>query len=60
VEVLYGQTAIEFKKGVTAIELVDDGQVVEVLETLRKAVEVGELDAQITAASEVVKARFRK
>jgi hypothetical protein len=34
--------------------------VVDVLETLRKAVEVGELDAQITAASEVVKARFRK
>lgn len=60
VEVLYGQTAIEFKKGVTAIELADDGQVVEVLETLRKAVEVGELDSQITVASEVVKARFRK
>lgn len=60
VELLYGQTAIEFKKGVTAIELADDGQVVEVLETLRKAVEVGELDTQITAASEVVKARFRK
>lgn len=60
VELLYGQTAIEFKKGVTAIELADDGQVVDVLETLRKAVEVGELDAQITAASEVVKARFRK
>ena len=60
VELLYGQTAIEFKKGVTAIELADDGQVVDVLETLRKAVEVGELDAHITAASEVVKARFRK
>ena len=60
VELLYGQTAIEFKKGVTAIELADEGQVVEVLETLRKAVEVGELDTQITAASEVVKARFRK
>mgnify|MGYP000213900327 FL=1 len=59
VELLYGQTAIEFKKGVTAIELADEGQVVEVLETLRKAVEVGELDSQITAASEVVKARFR-
>ena len=60
VELLYGQAAIEFKKGVTAIELADEGQVVEVLETLRKAVEVGELDTQITAASEVVKARFRK
>jgi ferric-dicitrate binding protein FerR (iron transport regulator) len=59
-ELLYGQTAIEFKKGVTAIELADEGQVVDVLETLRKAVEVGELDAQITAASEVVKARFRR
>jgi hypothetical protein len=59
-ELLYGQTAIEFKKGVTAIELADEGQVIDVLETLRKAVEVGELDAQITAASEVVKARFRK
>lgn len=60
VELLYGQTAIEFKKGVTAIELADDGQVVDVLETLRKAVEIGELDGQITAASEVVKARFKK
>lgn len=60
VELLYGQTAIEFKKGVTAIELADDGQVVEVLETLRKAVEVGELDSQITVASEIVRARFRK
>lgn len=59
-ELLYGQTAIEFKKGVTAIELADEGQVVDVLETLRRAVEVGELDAHITAASEVVKARFRK
>ena len=60
VELLYGQTAIEFKKGVTAIELADDGQVLDVLETLRKAVEIGELDVQITAASEVVKARFKK
>ncbi len=60
VELLYGQTAIEFKKSVTAIELADEGQVVEVLEALRKAVEVGELDAQITAASETVRARFRK
>jgi len=60
VELLYGQTAIEFKKGVTAIELAEEGQVVEVLETLRKAVEAGELDSQITAASEAVRARFRK
>ena len=44
----------------TAIELSDEGQLVAVLETVKKAVEVGELDAQITAASETVKARFRK
>ena len=60
VEVLYGQTAIEFKKGITAIELSDEGQLVAVLETVKKAVEVGGLDAQITAASETVRARFRK
>jgi hypothetical protein len=55
-----GKTCLELLYGQTAIELADEGQVVDVLETLRKAVEVGELDAQITAASEVVKARFRR
>ena len=59
-ELRYGQTAIEFKKGMTAIELSYESQLVAVLETVKKAVEGGELDAQISAASEVVKARFRK
>ena len=60
VELLYGYIAVEFKKGLTAIELVDEDQLVTVLEKMKKAVEVGELDAQIANARDAVKAKFRK
>lgn len=59
-ELRYGQSVIEFKKGINAIEIADESQLLPVFEALKKAVEAGELDPQITMASEIVKARFHR
>ncbi len=55
----YGSKVIEFTKGKNAIAVDDDQSLLEVLQTVRSAVEGGELDVQIGTASDVVKARFK-
>ena len=58
--VRYGNRAIEFTKGKNAIELSDEKMLLTTLEDLKKAVMEGQLDEQLTVASNNVKARFKK
>ena len=54
----YGNTVVELAKGRTAVETTEGG-CGGVLIALRKAVEAGELDAQIEAVSLGVRRRFK-
>ena len=56
----YGAKTVEIAKGKTAVELAAADQLVPTLETLKAAVEGGELDAQLEAVSGAVKAGFKK
>ena len=47
----YGMRVIEIAKGKTAVEIGSEKELVETLELLKRAVEGGELDAQIEAAA---------
>ena len=51
---------IDIAKGKNSIEVNDGSHLISVLETLKVAVETGELDAQVSGAAEAVKARFAK
>lgn len=42
------------------MEVSNGAELISVLETLKSAVEAGELDVQIAAAAEAVRARFGK
>ena len=56
----YGATLIELAKGKTAVELASKNELVATLEMLYKAVQDGELDSQLEAASSTVRSGFRK
>ncbi len=58
--VRYGNRAIEFSKGKNAIEITDAKNLLTTLEKLKQAVLEGQLDEQLTQASNIVKARFKK
>jgi hypothetical protein len=60
VQLRYGAKIVELAKGKTAVELATADQLVPTLETLKAAVEGGELDAQLEAVSGAVKAAFKK
>lgn len=60
VSLRYGAKIVEIAKGKTAVELATADQLVPTLETLKAAVEGGELDAQLEAGSAKVKAGFKK
>lgn len=60
VTVRYGAKVIELAKGMTAAELTSKDELVDVLTTLKAAVELGELDLQINAVSGAVKSGFKK
>jgi hypothetical protein len=60
VSLRYGAKVIEIAKGKTAVELASADQLVPTLELLKQAVEGGELDAQLEAASGAVKAVVKK
>lgn len=57
--VRYGAKVIELAKGKNAIELADNAQLLPTLELLKQAVEAGEMDAAIEAASTAVRANFK-
>jgi hypothetical protein len=60
VQLRYGAKVVEFAKGKTAVELAAADQLVPTLETLKAAVEGGELDAQLESAAASAMAGFRK
>ena len=58
--VRYGNRAIEFSRGKNAIEISDPKNLLTTLEKIKQAVMEGQLDEQLTVASNNVKARFKK
>ena len=60
VTIKYGAKTIELAKGKSAVELASKEDLVSVLETLKAAVNAGELDEQINALSATVKSAFKK
>ena len=57
-QVRYGTRVLELAKGKNSIEVGNESELVAVLETVKKCVELGELDSQIEAASAAVRERF--
>lgn len=58
-QVRYGTRVLELAKGKNSIEVGTVAELVPVLETVKRCVEAGELDAQIEAASIDVRMRFK-
>jgi hypothetical protein len=56
----YGAKPIELAKGRNAIDVGSVDKLIPTLEAVKKAVLSGELDTQITATAEAVRARFKK
>ena len=59
-QVRYGSKVMELAKGKNTIDVGTAAELVGVLETVKRCVEAGELDAQIEAASAAVRERFAK
>ena len=57
-QVRYGTRVMELAKGKNSIEVGTGTELLAVLETVKKSVELGELDTQIEAASAAVRERF--
>jgi len=57
-QVRYGTRVLELAKGKNSIEVGSGSELLSVLETVKKSVELGELDTQIEAASAAVRERF--
>lgn len=60
VSVRYGSWTIELAKGKPSVEVGSAGELVAALETIKQAVEAGELDAQIEIASAGLKSGFKR
>jgi len=59
-QVRYGTRVLELAKGKNSIDVGSTAELLGALEVIKRAVEMGELDAQIDAASAAVRARFAK
>lgn len=59
-QVKYGSRVLEFAKGKNAIEVNSADELITALTTLKGAVENGEMDAQLNAAADAVKEKFKK
>ena len=57
-QVRYGTRVMELAKGKNSIEVANAAELMTVLTAVKSAVEAGELDAQIDAASAAVRERF--
>lgn len=58
--VKYGSRVLELKKGLPAIEVANTQELVNTLEVVKQAVDQGELDREIEAASGALRANFGK
>jgi hypothetical protein len=59
VSVKYGSYTLELAKGKPSVEVVSATELVKTLETIKTAVEAGELDAQIDQASNTLRSGFK-
>ena len=59
-QVRYGTRVLELAKGKNSIEVGSGTELITVLETVKKCVEIGELDAQIESASIKLREGFAK
>ena len=59
-QVFYGTRILELAKGKNSIDVGSTAELLSALEVVKRAVEAGELDAHIEAASAAVRARFVK
>jgi len=59
-QIRYGTKLLELAKGKNSIDVGTVGELLPVLERVKKCVENGELDAQIDAASAAVRERFNQ
>ena len=60
VQIKYGSKILEFSKGKNAIEVSSGEELITALNTLKTAVECGELDSQLNLAADSVKEKFKK
>lgn len=60
VSLRYGAKVVELAKGRNAIEVASNADLVKTLETLKQAIESGELDAQIESVATATKAAFKR
>ena len=60
VQIKYGSKILEFSKGKNAIEVSSGEELITALNTLKTAVENGELDSQLNLAADSVKEKFKK
>ncbi len=58
--VRYGAKIVEFAKGKNAIEVASGAELINALQSVKAAVEGGELDAQITAVSGELRSNFKQ
>ena len=59
-QVRYGTRVLDLARGKNSIEVGTGAELITVLQTVKSAVESGELDAQIEAASAAVRERFKQ
>ena len=60
VSIKYGSWTIELAKGKPSVEVATAGDLIKTLETIKTAVEAGELDAQLDLASNSLRSGFKK
>ena len=60
VSIKYGSWTIELAKGKPSVEGATAGDLIKTLETIKTAVEAGELDAQLDLASNSLRSGFKK
>ncbi|MFM8246982.1 MAG: DUF6641 family protein [Burkholderiaceae bacterium] len=60
VSIRYGSWTLELAKGKPSVEVASADELVVALETIKRAVEAGELDAQIETASAGLKSGFKR
>ena len=59
ISIRYGARVLELSKGKTAIEVTSPGELINALETVKSAVEAGELDGQLEIASITLRSTFK-
>jgi hypothetical protein len=60
VSIKYGSWTIDLAKGKPSVEVATAGDLIKTLETIKTAVEAGELDAQLDLASNSLRSGFKK